>query len=42
MAIFGSAIVVLGTGCGRMGRSQPAESQDFGMENSDQPQSRQI
>jgi hypothetical protein len=30
------------TGCVRMGRSQPAESQERGMENSDQPQSRQI
>jgi hypothetical protein len=30
-----------GTACGRMGRSQPAESHDRGIENSDQPQSKQ-
>jgi hypothetical protein len=30
------------TGCVRIGRSQPAESQERGMANSDQPQSRQI
>jgi hypothetical protein len=31
----------VGTGCGRIGRSHPAESQERGMENSDHPQSRQ-
>jgi hypothetical protein len=29
------------TGCGRSGRNHPAESQACGIENSDQPQSRQ-
>jgi hypothetical protein len=29
------------TGWGRIGRSHPAESQEWGIENSDQPQSRQ-
>jgi len=32
---------LLGTACGRGGRNHPAESQERGMENSDQPQSRQ-
>jgi chaperonin GroEL len=36
-----SATGALGTGCGRMGRNQPAASHDAGMENADQPQSRQ-
>jgi hypothetical protein len=31
----------LGTACGRMGRSHPAERYERGMENSLQPQSRQ-
>jgi len=32
----------LATGTGPMGRNHPAESQAAGIENSDQPQSRQI
>jgi hypothetical protein len=32
---------VTATGCGRIGRSHPAESQERGIENSDHPQSRQ-
>ena len=32
---------VAGVDCVRMGRSHPAESQERGIENSDQPQSRQ-
>jgi len=31
---------VAATGCGLIGRSHPAESQERGIENSDQPQSR--
>jgi hypothetical protein len=35
------ADVVAGADCFRMGRSHPAESQECGIENSDQPQSKQ-
>jgi len=34
-------VAVMGTTAGRIGRNHPAESQERGMENSDQPQSRQ-
>jgi hypothetical protein len=44
ISITGKAMVeATGTGAsGRNDRSQPADSQDFGMENSLQPQSRQV
>ena len=45
MALFAEARdgedAVAGADCVRMGRSHPAESQERGIENSDQPQSRQ-
>ena len=37
----GAISTLFGTACGPGGRSHPAESQELGMENSDQPQSRQ-
>lgn len=37
-----TGVIVAGdTGCGRSGRSHPADSQERGIENSDHPQSRQ-
>jgi hypothetical protein len=39
LAVAVSAL--FGTACGPGGRNQPAESQERGIENSDQPQSRQ-
>jgi len=40
-ATVGNGMLLAGAGAGRMGCSQPALSQERGMENSDQPQSRQ-
>ncbi len=37
----GKLLWLFGTACGRSGRSHPAASQAWGIENSDQPQSRQ-